>query len=149
MLDIIRPTFRSHAQSANSYLRNFPISCPGLIFGLLLLPCVREIRIWVYQLWRIDFLWICGFSIIFYGFWRFLDFWGFVDSFFGFVGPYPGHTSTNSDAHTGVPPLPSAPPPSPHQRRHHYHRHRSHRHNHRHHRTLVCASAFVLFGSMS
>ena len=35
----------------------------GLIFGLSLLSSPREIRIWVYPLWRMDFLQICWFSI--------------------------------------------------------------------------------------
>ena len=51
-----------------SYWWNFANSAsrpsPELIFGLLSMPCAREIRIWVYQLWKMDFLWICWFSMI-------------------------------------------------------------------------------------
>jgi len=55
--------------SANSYWWNFDISavCSSAdpIFGFLLLPCAWEIELWVYQLWRMDFLGICWFSNIF------------------------------------------------------------------------------------
>ena len=63
-------TFRFHirAQSVNVYWCFFAISAvrpsPGLIFVILLLPCAWEIDLWVYQLWRMDFLWICWFAII-------------------------------------------------------------------------------------
>ena len=69
-------TFVCHvgAQSANPYWCNFPNLAvwpfPGLIFVFLLLPCAWDIELWVYHLWRIVFLWICWFSIIFKVRWR-------------------------------------------------------------------------------
>ena len=64
-------TFVTHVTTrhANSYWWNFlkmPIwPSAGLIFGLLLLNSLREIRIWVYQLWRDRlFLQIGWFSIM-------------------------------------------------------------------------------------
>ena len=51
--------FASHVvcESANSYWWNLPKMLiwpsPELIFGLLLLISPREIRMWVYQLWRL------------------------------------------------------------------------------------------------
>ena len=56
-------TFVSHVttQRANPYWWNFPslAVCPSpwLICGLLLLNQSRQIQRWVYQLWRMDFLW--------------------------------------------------------------------------------------------
>ena len=64
-------TLGSHvgSQSANYHWWNFAISAvrpfPGWIFGFLLLPCAWELELWVYQLWRMDFLWICWFSTIY------------------------------------------------------------------------------------
>ena len=63
--------FRTHVatQRANSYWWSFPIlaiwQSLGLIFVLVLLNSSREIQRRVYQLWRMDFLRICWFSIIY------------------------------------------------------------------------------------
>ena len=38
---------------------------PVLIFGVLLMNELREIRFWVYHLWRMAFLQICRFSIVY------------------------------------------------------------------------------------
>ena len=52
----------------NFYWSYFAMSAvwpsPGLICGLLLLPCAWEMELWVYQLWRLDFLWIYSLSTI-------------------------------------------------------------------------------------
>ena len=65
----VMTTFVTHVvfESANPCWWNLPkmLIWPstGLILDLLLLSSPREIRIWVYQLWRMDFLQICWFSI--------------------------------------------------------------------------------------
>ena len=67
--EMITSVFHVDAQHVNSYWWNFANSAvwpsPGMIFGLLLLPWAWEIELGVYQLWRISFLWICWFSIIY------------------------------------------------------------------------------------